>query len=93
MTSKKQVTARTPIYVILAVLLLLKISFSPQLLQYANTMDKCLLEPAAAQRSFNNSSSTAAGVDNLIVSNVDADMVNITVSTAGETNNISQLEL
>ena len=56
-------------------------------------MDKCLLVPVAAQRRYNNSAGTAAGVDDLVASDVDADVVDITVSLAGETDNVSHLEL
>lgn len=66
---------------------------SIRLLQYAHTMDKCLLVPVAAQRRYNNSAGTAAGVDDLVASDVDANVVDITVSLAGETDNVSHLEL
>lgn len=62
-------------------------------LQDVHTVDKCLLIPAAAKRRYNNLFSAAAGVDDLVVPDADADMVDIAVSTAGETNKISWLEL
>lgn len=56
-------------------------------------MYKSCLIPAAAQRRSDNFAGTAAGVDELIVTHVDADMIDITVSAAGEAYKITDLEL